>query len=151
MTNLREVLNSQLAEVLRPDSFLDVDVLTGPTVGEESPAFERNVIAFRVSREDAIGYGLTEPTPQERVDMAARAEYWRLERAAREVRRAEWFTAVREAAGPVGAAMVDLHTPGKWGDCKGDGFDEDAGLSWPCKTLLVASEAAGIVVPEEIW
>jgi hypothetical protein len=102
-----------------------------------------------ISRELALDHGIVEPTPQEKAVMAANSEYWRTERAAREMRRAEWFSAVRDAACPVAVAMLDLHVPDAYGDCKGCGFEELAGLAWPCATVLAGAEAVGI--PEPAW
>jgi hypothetical protein len=113
--------------------------------------FEQNVIAVRfgLSRDMAILAGVVEPTPQERAGMAADRERCRAERAARVVRQAEWFSTIHDAAGPVGAAMLALHVPDKYDDCKGCGFEELAGLAWPCATVLAGAEAVGL--PEPAW
>jgi hypothetical protein len=55
-----------------------------------------------------------------------------------------WFGRILDVAGPVGSAMLRLHTPDRYGDCKGCGFEELAGLAWPCATVLAAAEAAGV-------
>lgn len=55
-----------------------------------------------------------------------------------------WFGQILDVAGPVGSAMLRLHVPNRYGDCKGCGFEELAGLAWPCATVLAAAEAAGV-------
>lgn len=116
-----------------------------------SSGFCMNALAFPMSREMALDHGLVEPTPQEVADRAARAAVYRVEAARREIVRVEWFSALLDAAGPVARAILEEHTPGRFDDCEGDGFDAFAGLSWPCNTVLVGARAAGVEVPEEIW
>jgi hypothetical protein len=55
-----------------------------------------------------------------------------------------WFGRILDVAGPVGSAMLRLHTPNRYGDCRGCGFEDLAGLGWPCVTVLAAAEAAGV-------
>lgn len=146
----------------RMSSFLDLEdahaILSGPDGGEpvavttdSGDPFDLNVIAVRfdLSREMAIAAGVVEPTPQERAAMAADHERWRAGRAARVARQAEWFSTIHDAAGPVGAAMLALHVPDRYDDCRGCGFEELAGLAWPCATVLAGAEAVGI--PEPAW
>jgi len=104
-----------------------------------------------LARARALDAGIVEPTPQEAADKAAWLAASRVEQAQLEQARAAWFEAVLEAAGTVGAAILKTHVPGEFGDCEGDGFDRFAGLSWPCATLIVGADAAGVPIPEEIW
>jgi hypothetical protein len=88
---------------------------------------------------------------QKAADLAAWVAAGRVEDARRQQARAAWFSAILEVAGPVGRAILETHVPGHFDDCEGDGFDLYAGLSWPCHTVLIAANAAGIPAPEEIW
>lgn len=88
---------------------------------------------------------------QKAADLAAWVAAGRVEDARRQQARAAWFSAILEVAGPVGRAILETHVPGYFDDCEGDGFDLHAGLSWPCHTVRIAAEAAGISAPEEIW
>jgi hypothetical protein len=128
------------------------DIPTGdaPASGGTLLAFKHNSFAFQISREDAIGHGLVKPTPQERAVMAANSDFWRRERQARIVRGAAWFSAILDVAGPVGSAMLEIHTPDEYGDCVGCGFEDLAGLAWPCATVLAGAQAAGIPEPAGI-
>lgn len=150
MTDLRDIVDSEVRRVrLLPADTSFLDGFDGPphidgAPGTPAAPFNNNSVALLVSREDAIVHGLVEPTPQERAVMAERSEYWRRDRAAREVRRADWFDQILTVAGPVGAAVLALHTPDEYGDCEGCGFTDMAGLAWPCKTVLAGAEAAGV-------
>lgn len=146
----------------RMSSFLDLEdahaILSGPegaepvaVTADSGDPFDLNVIAVRfdLSREMAIDAGIVEPTPQERAAMDVDRERWKASRARAAAQQAEWFSTIHDAAGPVGAAMLALHVPDKYGDCKGCGFEELAGLAWPCATVLAGAEAVGI--PEPVW
>lgn len=149
----------------RPNSFLNLppddaiitgdttppgDVVTAPA-GWCAADIEKNSVTIAVSREYLLDMGLIEPTSQEAADRAAQRAAYRIRAARQEQVRAEWFSAVLDAAGPVGRAILEEHVPGEYDDCEGDGFDSYAGLSWPCRTLRTGAAAAGIPVPEEIW
>lgn len=90
------------------------------------------------------------PTTQETADRAASAAAWRSEGARREVVRAEWFTAVLEAAGPVAAAILEEHVPDDDGDCSVDSGGYPS-TTWPCRSVLVAARFCGVPVPEDLW
>lgn len=116
----------------------------------ELPDLQRNSFQFSVSREQALDAGLVEPTVQEVADRAAQLAEFRIRHARRVEVSAGWFMAILDAAGPVGAAAVGLHTPSRYSDCEGCGFEDLAGLPWPCATVLAAAEAAGLPEPAGI-
>lgn len=105
-----------------------------------------------LSRGMALDLGLVDPTPQEAADQAERRAWARGWHAEQIQRRAEWFSAVRDAAGPVAAAMLDLHVPDELlDDCEGCTVDTyDGRVSWPCATVLAAADAVTIPAPDGI-
>lgn len=109
-----------------------------------------NTIA--IPRAMAVDFGLVEPTPQEVADMASGREWSRKWHADRVRRRAEWFSAVRDALYPDAVAMLDLHVPDELLDdcetCTADPYD--GRVVWPCATVLAAAQAVGIPEPEGI-
>lgn len=145
--SLAAVVDRQLADALSRSE--DHGVITAEA-GWCAPAHKHGHVVT-LSRALALDAGLVTPTPQETADRAAWVAVNRVERAALEQARAAWFEAVLAAAGPVGVAILKTHVPGEFGDCEGDGFDMFAGLTWPCATLIVGAEAAGVPIPEEIW
>jgi hypothetical protein len=144
-----QLLDEQVASAASQP--LDDAILTGgdyaPPAVSEDP-FHRNRFTLVISRGQALDFGLAEPTPQEAADRAAESARWRVKRAAAEARQAEWFAGIRAEAGPLGQAMLDLHVPDAYGDCEGCGFEQFAGLAWPCATVLAAAEAAGTPEPD---
>ena len=124
-------------EVRRPGAFVQFsdEVLADAPRFEHVGNFENNTIALRVEVPRPL-------TDAERAEHAARA-------AERDARRAA-FTAALTAAGGLVAALADLHTCNEYGDCAAE---SDTGsvewyTSWPCETLRLAAEHAGIDVPE---
>jgi hypothetical protein len=144
---------SNLVESARRESSADrsfIDGATAPVQLTKLPDLQHNAVQFAISREMAVDLGIVEPTPQELTDRSGSVADSRIRYAARIALSAEWFLAILDAAGPVGAAAVGLHTPGRYGDCEGCGFEDMAGLPWPCATVLAAAEAAGLPEPDGI-
>lgn len=104
----------------------------------------------QISRSVLIDNGVVEPTAAEQEEMDASSELWEARRATYEAALTAWFAALRSVAGPVGVAMLDVHVADKYGDCKGCGFEEMAGIGWPCTTVLAGAEAAGLPEPRMI-
>lgn len=103
-------------------------------------------------REQAIAYGLVQPTEAERRQQDE-------ERARYEQRRADataaWslFVAALDAvAEPVARAVLALHARNDDGECEGcdmDGYDAERPY-WPCRTIVTVAEALGIDVPPDL-
>lgn len=155
MTTLRRIIATDSHRAIRVEE--DAAILDGFEVTAEGDLDAEAIGApykwghgVTMSRGMMLACGLVEPTPQERADQEASIARSRIRVAAKIARQAEWFVALHAAAGPVGGAMLALHVPGQFGECEGDGFEDLAGLPWPCATVHAAAEAAGIDVPEDI-
>lgn len=116
-------------------------------------SFTKNVIAFNISREMAIMYGLIEPTDEERAEQERRsAEFHAEQVAARQTyqRATEHLNGLTD---PVSVALVALHGPVE-GDfsvachgCDMDGYETEA-PPWPCRTVRTIAEVSGIDLPD---
>lgn len=106
-----------------------------------------------VSREEALLYGLVEPTlaeqikrEQDRIDMAA----------LRAAATAAWPGLVADldaVTDPVARAVLDLHHAGDEVECTGCEFDgwEAESPDWPCRTVITVAETLGIPVPPDLY
>jgi hypothetical protein len=109
----------------------------------------KNSFAIRISREDAIAFGLEEPTPQEAADRAAEHEQWRIESAAREMALADAYGRLLDAVSPEGRLVLELHEADDseyLRACQGCDFSGGEGEppDWPCRTVLALAEHHGI-------
>lgn len=104
-----------------------------------------------ISREQAVDYGLLEPTADElRLREARHLEYERRKQVAAEA--AAVFTATLAAVSdPVARAVLDLHQADRFG-CLGDDYGGYEGESpeWPCRTVSTICHALGIPVPIDL-
>ena len=72
----------------RPDAFVRLSADDLAPAGDDGDAVleelkvEKNAITFRISREEAIAWGMVEPTPEEAAELADRAEAFRVRQAA---------------------------------------------------------------------
>lgn len=100
----------------------------------EDDLFERNSFTFRVSREDAIMFGLVEPTPEERARMAADTARWRAESAANRAKPGPALTleSLLHHFDLSAAYAAHLLHP----ECSCDPFDRDGGYVCPWATEL---------------
>lgn len=147
MTGLRAVVDEQLREAFGEVGMMDAPLM--PPAGEPHE-WGLNTIAF--PRAMAVDFGLVELTPQEAADRATSRAWARQWHADRAMRRAEWFSAVRDALYPDAVAMLDIHFPDdQLDDCEACTVDPyDARVPWPCATVLAAAQAVGIPEPEGI-
>jgi len=113
---------------------------------------KKNSIAFRISREMAIDYGMVEPTPEEAAKRDAEMAVWR--RKQRDDR-AAFLVAIEALRGKGGATQVifDLHSPNLTDrytvTCPGDdysGYDGEP-PEWPCPTIVALAEHHDIALP----
>lgn len=115
----------------------------------EIPKFGAHVT---LSRQQALDYGMVEPTPEERREQdASLAEYTRRKRAAT----AAWPVFVAQVAAitdPMARLVLDLHGLGEYGKCRGcefDGYDAEPPY-WPCTTTTAIAAVAGVTVPPDL-
>lgn len=95
-----------------------------------------------ISREQAIEYGLVEPTSDEAARMAEDAERHRQLTDAHQAAVADWRSRWdRRSLHPITAVVVDLHAPAV-GFCH---YDNDP---WPCDTVKAVAAAEGLPYPE---
>jgi hypothetical protein len=114
---------------------------------------QTNSVTFAISRTMALDFGLVEPTPEEAAQRAAEVERHRAESAARWP---AWETALAALAAldnPIVRAVLDHHRPSddKWlptcdGGCDYAGFEGEP-PEWPCSTVELIAETAGIDMP----
>lgn len=144
----------------RPESFvhlpLDAEVLTGDTgteqvfnvVNEDDSIgeFERKAVTILLSREQMLDHGLAQPTPEEAERRQAQLVEWRAREAERADRRRRWLVALDDMVGPVGRAVLALHTRTNLADCSG--CHEQS--MWPCPTVEAVADAVGVRLPEGI-
>jgi hypothetical protein len=149
VTFLRAIVDQQLQEAFGEVGTMEPPLFPADAVDQP---YEWNNNTIAIPRGMAVDFGLVEPTPQEAADMAATRAWARQWHADRHQRRAEWFSAVRDACYPDAVAMLDLHVPDDdIGDCEACTIDPyDARVPWPCATLLAAAEFVGIPEPEGI-
>lgn len=116
--------------------------------------FERNTIAFNVSREMAVDYGLVEPTPEESAQRAARTAEWKRKDALRRQADVDMLAALRAKDDPATDAMLDLHqsTGDSYPECHGDDFSGYDGErpEWPCRTVLALAKVHGVATREDV-
>lgn len=107
-----------------------------------------------VSREQAVEYGLVEPTPEER------AEHARVAALAAVRRRTAWATLTRAQAAlaavvdPLSRSLLDLHTHTSEGRPRCEGCDVEAEQpEWPCRTVQEIARHHGIELPKpgDLW
>ena len=114
--------------------------------------FKMNSVAFRISREMAIAYGMVEPTPEEAEEIAANTEKFKAEQ--RDLR-AAFLVSIEELKFHDGLSRVifDLHAPSLTDrymvTCPGDDFSGCEGdpPEWPCPTITALAEYHGISLP----
>lgn len=148
MTDLRLVVEQQLQEAFGEVGTMEPPLMPALPVGVHKSWGH----TYQIPRAMAVDFGLVEPTPQEAADMATSRAWARQWHADRTRRRAEWFSAVRDACYPDAVAMLDLHVPGDLlDDCEACTVDPyDGRVPWPCTTMLAAAAAVGIPEPEGI-
>lgn len=123
----------------------------------EDEMFTRNAIAIRISREEAVGMGLVEPTPEEAGERAERARQHDIKRAAAWAVYDAARPALASVSDPVARTVLDLHrsetveSP-KCEGCDMDGYDAER-PDWPCRTVQAVAEHYGIDLPDPwlIW
>lgn len=150
----------RLLDIARPSSFVDVVpdesmepdtvrfvhhhtlpvgkvVLDGTPRLSFEPDWERNTIAFRMEVPPPLS---PEEAARLRVEWAARQ--------AAEAEGRDTFEAALRAAGGLPAAMLDLHARSEYEPRDRCVAEDDVG--WPCETLTLLAEHAGIEVPEAL-
>ena len=117
-----------------------------------SEMFRKNSIAIRLSREEAVGYGLVEPTPEEAAERAERSRLHDIKRAAAW----EVYDAARPAldalTDPVARSVLDLHRSEtvehpRCEGCDMNGYDAERPY-WPCRTVQAVAHHHGIELPD---
>ena len=114
---------------------------------------KRNSIAFRISREMAIDYGMVEPTPAESAERDEQLRRFREKQAAeRKKWTGETIPALR-MTDQLTRRILDLHAPdleaGWTPQCPGcdfGGYDGEP-PEWPCRTIVALAEHHGIALP----
>ena len=116
--------------------------------------FERNTIAFNISRDTALILGLVEPTPEEAAEMAANAAEWDRKNARLRQADGAMLAALRAKNDPATNAVLDLHvgTGSDYPECEGDDFTgaEAERPEWPCRTVLALAKAHGVPTREDV-
>jgi hypothetical protein len=115
--------------------------------------FIRHSVVVPLSREQALDYGIVEPTEAEAERREREMAEYRARKADADAHRRVWLSMVDDIAGPVGRAVLALHHRDDLGDCVACGHD-CGGLGghvpWPCPTVDAVADACGLQVPEGI-
>ena len=114
---------------------------------------EKNAIAFPISREMALDFGLVEPTEAEREERAAVMAQWQAKRDAAQPGIGAALAAL-DALNGVEREMLDLHsfdrTKRYAQECEGCDFSgfEGEPPAWPCRTVDLIARSHGIDLSE---
>ena len=125
-----------------------------PLPGVKAASLEKNTIAFTISREMALDYGLVEPTPEEAEQRAAHLEQHQREHAEEQHAAALVVRALDAIADPTWRAVLDLHQRDVYLDrdyrcdgCDADGYEVES-PAYPCRTTRLVASLYGLPFPD---
>ncbi|QCB93312.1 hypothetical protein [Cellulomonas shaoxiangyii] len=124
------------------------------TGGKVFDGFRRNEMAFRISRDTALVFGLAEPTPAEKAARNAAAAAWRDYHGRRRQADRDMVAALAGLGDRTVDAVLDLHAPtaGEYPTCNGDDYSgpEADPPDWPCATVLAVARVHGVPTREDV-